>query len=155
MGLDMYLSARKYVSDYAFQGGEERETVEGILGSVGLNRSHLSDDSPGVEVSVNIGYWRKANAIHKWFVDNVQSGVDECQLAYVGRAKLQELHQLVTEAISTKNPSILPTQSGFFFGGTDADDWYWRGLKETSVMLHRILNEKAFEGFDFYYQSSW
>ena len=25
-----------------------------------------------------IGYWRKANQIHKWFVDNVQGGEDDC-----------------------------------------------------------------------------
>ena len=25
-----------------------------------------------------IASWRKANAIHKWFVDNVQDGVDDC-----------------------------------------------------------------------------
>lgn len=26
----------------------------------------------------NIGYWRKANQIHQWFVDNIQDGVDDC-----------------------------------------------------------------------------
>lgn len=25
-----------------------------------------------------VGYWRKANAIHSWFVDNIQNGVDDC-----------------------------------------------------------------------------
>lgn len=25
-----------------------------------------------------IGYWRKANQIHNWFVENVQDGIDDC-----------------------------------------------------------------------------
>ena len=155
MGLDMYLTARKYISDYAFQNGEERETIDAILGAVGLDRKALSDGAPGVEVSVNIGYWRKANAIHKWFVDNVQGGVDDCQLYSAKRSDLKELHRQVTEAISNKDGSVLPPKSGFFFGSLEIDQWYWADLKATSVMLNRILNDKAFEGFDFYYQASW
>ena len=31
-----------------------------------------------VGIVENVGYWRKANAIHKWFVDNVQDGIDDC-----------------------------------------------------------------------------
>jgi hypothetical protein len=25
-----------------------------------------------------VGYWRKANHIHNWFVENVQDGIDDC-----------------------------------------------------------------------------
>ena len=25
-----------------------------------------------------VGYWRKQNAIHNWFVENVQDGIDDC-----------------------------------------------------------------------------
>ena len=39
-----------------------------------------------------VGYWRKANAIHNWFVQNVQDGKDECQESYVDSSKLQELY---------------------------------------------------------------
>jgi hypothetical protein len=40
---------------------------------------------------MEVGYWRKANAIHKWFVENVQDGEDDCRHAYVNREQLQEL----------------------------------------------------------------
>lgn len=30
-------------------------------------------------IAEDVGYWRKANAIHAWFVKNVQGGVDNCQ----------------------------------------------------------------------------
>lgn len=26
-----------------------------------------------------VGYWRKANAIHNWFVEHVQDGIDDCR----------------------------------------------------------------------------
>jgi CRISPR/Cas system-associated endoribonuclease Cas2 len=44
-----------------------------------------------VKVTVHAGYWRKANHIHKWFVDKVQNGVDECQEAPVTIEQLKQL----------------------------------------------------------------
>ena len=38
-----------------------------------------------------VAYWRKANAIHKWFVENVQDGVDDCGRYEVTKEQLQEL----------------------------------------------------------------
>jgi len=77
------------------------------------------------EVVVQIGYWRKANAIHKWFVDNCQEGVDDCREAYVSSQQLISLKDICKEIIQTKGKNKqkdlvlnkLPPQSGFFFGG--------------------------------------
>lgn len=33
---------------------------------------------PCSSLQQEVGYWRKANAIHMWFVDNVQNGEDDC-----------------------------------------------------------------------------
>ena len=38
-----------------------------------------------------VGYWRKANAIHKWFVDNIQDGEDDCGYYEVAPEQLEEL----------------------------------------------------------------
>ena len=38
-----------------------------------------------------VGCWRKANAIHKWFVDNVQYGNDDCGTYEVSKEQLEEL----------------------------------------------------------------
>ena len=155
MGLDMYLSARKYVSDYTFQKGEDTKTVNDILSAVGLDRNALSKDSPGINVSVNVGYWRKVNSIHNWFVKNVQGGVDECQESYVTREQLEELLSTVALAIKSKNPSLLPPAAGFFFGSIDIDEWYWSDLEYARDLLKKILSNKSLEGFDFVYQASW
>lgn len=38
-----------------------------------------------------VGYWRKANAIHKWFVENVQNDFDDCDYHEVSQEQLKEL----------------------------------------------------------------
>lgn len=38
-----------------------------------------------------VGYWRKANHIHNWFVENVQDGIDECQPTEVTAEQLEDL----------------------------------------------------------------
>jgi hypothetical protein len=45
-------------------------------------------------VEAEVGYWRKANQIHRWLVENAQHGIDECQSVDVGRAQLEEARSL-------------------------------------------------------------
>jgi hypothetical protein len=40
---------------------------------------------------MTVAYWRKANQIHNWFVENVQDGNDDCKDYYVSRKQLEEL----------------------------------------------------------------
>lgn len=49
---------------------------------------------------VEVGYWRKANHIHNWFVENVQNGVDDCDSYVVSREKLQELYDTCNRAVN-------------------------------------------------------
>ena len=42
-------------------------------------------------VCEGVAYWRKANAIHKFFVDELAGGVDECQRIDVSKSQLEEL----------------------------------------------------------------
>lgn len=92
MGLDMYLYARRHVSGYEFVGEEEKRLYTGLVDLFGV-KEFVDPDTPSGEVQVCVAYWRKANAIHKWFVDNVQDGVDECQFADVEREQLEALRR--------------------------------------------------------------
>lgn len=47
-----------------------------------------------------IGYWRKANAIHAWFVRVVQAGVDRCQVSPVSREQLSLLRTTCQEVLT-------------------------------------------------------
>ena len=46
---------------------------------------------PWYRIDEQVGYWRKANQIHNWIVNNVQDGVDDCGTYEVTKDKLEEL----------------------------------------------------------------
>jgi hypothetical protein len=151
MGLDMYLQAQRYVSGWHFR---KDAAFEAIVKAANLEPT---DRAPSITVSANVAYWRKANHIHRWFVDNVQGGVDECQEAYVDRDQLQELVDLCkqVQAEPDKAKMLLPPQAGFFFGSTEIDEEYWVDLADTVEQLERVLNDPKLADVDFFYHSSW
>lgn len=102
-----------------------------------------------------LAYWRKFNALHSWFVRNVQNNVDDCGAYPVSRAQLVELIELLKQAQHTQDASLLPTQSGFFFGCTEYDDYYWRAVDRAIPKLTEILNTFDFEKDELLYTSSW
>ena len=151
MGLDMYLEAEYYVSEY-FEGGPE---VIKDLEKLDLN-ARLGGKKIK-KLAVEVGYWRKANQIHKWFVDNCQGGVDECQRSFVSKDKLKKLLDTVNQVL--ENPELgdelLPTGGGFFFGSTEYDEYYIHDLNQTKKIIEDIFNTPEFDNWEFYYQSSW
>lgn len=156
MGLDQYLTAKTTIVGSEYAPKESQETYNKVLSAVGaspVNKVSVSMATVGIEVA----YWRKQNAIHKWFVDNVQNGVDECQESYVSREKLTTLLELCNRVIAEPSEAgtLLPSQSGFFFGSTDYDEWYHDGVKYTAETLTALLADPQYEGWEFYYQSSW
>jgi hypothetical protein len=158
MGLDMYLEARKFVSGYSFEPIDQQNAYENILASVDLSKADLSPEaSPFIYLNINVAYWRKVNAVHSWFVENVQEGVDECQKAEVSREQLQELVDTCKQVRDdhSKAEELLPVGGGFFFGSYEYDEWYFDGIQNTIEQLEKILSNPKFEDWDFVYQSSW
>lgn len=158
MGLDMYLYADKYVSGWDHNPHPEYKDIAKLLRVSDV----IADDSPHMEVNVCVAYWRKANAIHHWFVQNIQDGKDECQRSWVPRTKLEELREVCQKALDAMDDgdkmrarSLLPPQEGFFFGPTDMDEWYEADLRSTIEQLYSALGSEALEDFEFYYQASW
>ena len=162
MGLDMYLTARRYV------WGSEEELQANIKEVV---KPFMSEWEPK-EVSFRVGYWRKSNQIHDWFVKTVQDDIDDCKEYYVERDKLTELYQVVCEVLESRNTEVaaekLSPAAGFFFGSTEIDEWYWQDLENTKEILQPLidayieadkLGDKSHTHpiykYDFYYQSSW
>ena len=148
MGLDMYLNAERYLFD--FGQNNDRELQENIGQLIGL-----PGDRKVKTITVEAGYWRKANQIHNWFVQNVQDGVDECQEAYVSREHLKELRETCQKVLDNHDlaESLLPTASGFFFGGTEYDDWYFNDIEDTIKIIDDALAMP--DNWDFNYRSSW
>lgn len=180
MGLDMYLTKRRYVKNWEHMKPDERHEI--IVRKGGLD---VTSRLPVTEIVYEAAYWRKANAVHNWFVQNVQDGEDDCKEYWVSREQLTELmnlckkvlkvaktaegkvhngtqwkdgkrEEIYEDGIVVTNPDevrkILPPTEGFFFGSTDIDGWFLDDMRETVEQLELALSE---EGGDFYYQSSW
>ena len=109
----------------------------------------------GYEVRKELIYWRKANAIHNWLVENCQDGVDNCATYYVPREMLEKLRDVCRAVVDGEvtGEEALPTRDGFFFGTTDYDEWYIESLKYTAEKITEVLRDEEITYFE--YQSSW
>ncbi len=183
MGLDMYLegsfSTRAYIrptdQDYAdMREGKEVEVkkspeFEDAIAAIGFEDAPIDHAYNHFTYVFPIITWRKANAIHKFFVDNCQEGNDNCQRHYVSESDLERLLEIINEILEIKTPvaremkaeELLPTDiEGCFFGSKEYDDWYYKDLEDTKKVLDKLFKYQATaetgKCFDnFYYQSSW
>jgi len=158
MGLDMYLYRKTYVKNWDHMNPEERIKI------------NLSGNTKGIDsdkicyVIEDAGYWRKANAIHGWIVEQCAGGVDQCQQIHVPKQKLDELLQLCCSILGEESEEErtkaalekLPPTRGFFFGSNEAgDEWYVQDLRTTIEILWEVLSETDFAESEIIYQASW
>ena len=157
MGLDMYLKGQRYLSSFDDQDKEKAAQIQRMFPELEGRQGAYGPGPCIQEIEINVGYWRKANAIHKWFVDNVQDGIDECQESWVGLNTLRKLRADILTVLADPNQAkdVLPTQSGFFFGDTEYGEGYIADLEYTEEILNNILDDERFADWEFYYQSSW
>ena len=122
-------------------------------------------------IFTEVGYWRKANHIHRWFVENIQDGNDNCDSYEVTKEQLEELLDVCKEVLINSNligqennkyiedssiaRRLLPTTSGFFFGSTGYDNWYLEDVKNTIKIIEEIIRTTDFEKEIVIYSSSW
>jgi len=154
MGLDMYLNKKSYVKNWNHQTPEEKHKV--TVKKAGKVRKDIKPERISY-ITEQVGYWRKFNALHNWFVNNCQDGKDDCQESYVSTEKLKELLESLKAVVADKGSAneVLPSRGGFFFGGTDYDEYYFKEVKETIKLLEGLLKESEGVECDFYYQASW
>jgi hypothetical protein len=145
MGLDMYLSARQMT----FNGWKNPDLYNKLV-----QEAPFALDTATLEVQV--AYWRKANQIHKWFVDHVQDGNDNCEEYRVTREQLQLLLDTCKIVLIDREEAsqLLPVQEGFFFGSYEYNEYYFSDIQDTIEQLEKVLTEYP-EDWDFKYQSSW
>lgn len=151
MGLDMYFTKNSYIG-----AKYEHNKVSGVI--------EIKKDGKEIPIQFNrvstiieeVGYWRKANHIHNWFVENCQDGVDECQTTEIYIEQLTDLLQVCKKVINNKDlaSELLPTSKGFFFGGTEYDEYYFNDIEYTIKIIESLFKEDNTNS-SFYYHSSW
>jgi len=104
-----------------------------------------------------IGYWRKANHIHNWFIENCAAGLDDCEPITVDKDDLISLRHTCIECLNSPDDAsiILPCKSGFFFGAENYDSWYFSDLSNTVTIIDQALNEADFNVDKVQYTASW
>ena len=94
-----------------------------------------------------VAYFRKVNCLYGYFEDEME---DEC-LAFVGKYDVVDIinkaESIIQKAKEKPNDQqefaedTLPTCSGFFFGSTDYDEWYLKGLEEIIGKFSSVLDD--------------
>ncbi len=96
MGLDMYLEKKTYVGNKYRKPEQQIKVVEPENQEdtpININQEKISS------ITEETGYWRKANAIHNWFVKNVQKGEDDCKRYEVDYDQMKQLLELCNKVI--------------------------------------------------------
>jgi hypothetical protein len=201
MGLDMYLYAEKYIPAYDLEflhTTHDYKRTDNLEYADVIEASKMdtlpSTEFASVMVRKQVGYWRKANAVHGWIVRNMADGIDECQDIRMTREDLKLLRDKCVEAIADRDnatphvnrtiklnesngidvaneimntmkaeatkpktlvddPLSLEPISGFFFGGTEKDEYYYRDLEHTIDIINSLLSNDM--ELDYYYRASW
>lgn len=168
MGLDMYLKATKHTYKSEYEGREgfsrpellnvirkDRDAIEQAIYDIEIPKAF--NKYGGREFSCDAMYWRKANAIHGWFVDNVQDGQDDCRPYYVHHSQLRDLLDVINQVLDCPDNAneLLPTTSGCFFGHAEYDEYYFDVLTNTQDRLNQILSMPDLDTWSFEYMSSW
>lgn len=136
MGLDMYLSRVATPTEQMFVDAYD-DKLTGVL------------------------YWRKVNALHKFFCDRgtLEAGGKENVGRYIIlRSDLIDLVYIMKRILVDKSVKLaeatLPTQSGFFFGSTDYDDYYFMDLIDAVTLVSAELDAVPDQQV-WFYEASW
>jgi hypothetical protein len=94
-----------------------------------------------------VAYFRKVNFLHLWVETNLfdgqSSNCDDIPLSLEAMAGLMKTCYRVLDNPSSIGPELLPTTAGFFFGGTEYDEWYAQDVQDVLTALVKILAEEA------------
>jgi len=158
MGLDMYLTRTNRTNhtteeleaiDHEFITPEKAEAAPFLP----LREYQYSDGF--YTIFHEVAYWRKFNALHNWFVERVQGGVDECQLSEIDDDTLVALIDDLKAVSRGEFVEDLEPVSGFFFGGIDKDEHYYERINEALHLFGDILNNFDFKKCRLFYRASW
>lgn len=121
MGLDMYLKKGKRIPKKSSRqlvdlADKYSWISEKDLGRVPTNiKEYLQrgeSEYCGVhyDLTTEVGYWRKANEIHEWFVKHIQNGVDECNTYIVPKVALQALLSDCKKVLASSELKVVGTR---------------------------------------------
>ena len=106
MGLDMYVNIRHKNTQNkldAYEAWEQKYSYEEFQRLTEEQKEEYRNSEPEYDDEMygkELMYWRKANQIHNWFVQNCQGGVDDCERYAITVADLKKLKELCQKILT-------------------------------------------------------
>lgn len=150
MGLDMYLYLEKYESK--FEDDEDFYPSEfAKLRKDVAKRNFLSKVT-----SYQVGYWRQARAIHKWFVSQTDVVLFNGDKIYISIEQLEDLLDRCNKILSNHDmakellPLYVPAH-----GGVEFDEHYFYELQYTKELLEEVIEIAKKGDYEICYGADW
>lgn len=160
MGLDVYFykGKRKNYNAYtkAFKEWQEKEPESGKMAhdeyeklskakqeEIQKENSEWYESQPKMDKYdiTDIGYFRKVNFLMAFFKYE-----DNCEFKEIAKCELEDLVERCNAVLTTPKKSrqekaedLLPTQSGFFYGSTDYNEWYYKDVEDVRDWASEVL----------------
>ena len=169
MGLDQYLIIRKNEFRSKYHQDEESDLALEYPKDITRFIPNLTDLSISRKTDYEVGYWRKANHIHNWFIQNCAykdecgNPIDDCRPIEITVDKLEKLLDDCKKVLADHSlaKELLPTQSGFFFGSVDYNEYYFSEIEKTIKIIEPVIEFITYKLeidsyiWEVYYQASW
>lgn len=143
MGLDItFYKAKRSKDNETKERLEEirKELATEYLKSIDERNSKLINELEDEEEKINpwneVAYFRKVNFLIPFF------GYEEnCSNIEIDKYQVEDLIEACKEVLANHDKAsfLLPTETGFFFGSTDYDDWYFDDVQNVKEKFEEIL----------------
>ena len=141
MGLDMYLKLGEYHTI-----SKDGKSI-GEMGNIPLDWDEY-DCSNLVEVLRNVCYWRKENAVHKFFVDKLADGKDDCSLLPCPKDVLRELRERCYKILNSLDGRVIRVPKSLVQHFKDLNDSLAPGKAKYIQRIKLSFPERNLEEFD-------
>lgn len=117
---------------------------------------YLQTENKQTGKAVIIHSWRKANQIRDWFVRRFELDPNDQLKIPITRDDLDALTSDIEQVLTSHALALelLPTASGFFFGSTDYDGYYFEVLRDTRHFLQKEFTYNS-DSENLYYTEWW
>ena len=143
MGLDItFYKAKRSKDNETKERLEEirKELATEYLKSIDERNSKLINELEDEKEKINpwneVAYFRKVNFLIPFF------GYEEnCSNIEIDKYQVEDLIEACKEVLANHDKAsfLLPTQTGFFFGSTDYDDWYFDDVQNVKEKFEEVL----------------